>query len=246
MKTPITVITHHFFDTLGITPPAIEIRVRSDIPIASGLGSGAAISCAIIRTLNKHLGDPLDVSAINELVYEIEKIHHGTPSGIDNTVIVYEKPLRFVREEPMTFLDIQTPVQLIIANTGVKAPTHIAVGDVRRLYETNTEEITQVLNEIGNIADEAQAILESASGDLIRLGKLMSRNHALLGSLTVSSPELNNLCDVALNNGALGAKLSGGGRGGNMLALVTQDQIKPVSSALSQAGATQVIHTVVG
>ena len=120
---------------LNASPPDVTITIRSDIPIASGLGSGAAVSTALARALCAHSGAPLDEAALNGLIYEVEKIHHGTPSGIDNTVIVYERPVYFVRGQPIEQLTIGAPFTLLIGDTGKSASTRAAVAGVRELYE---------------------------------------------------------------------------------------------------------------
>jgi mevalonate kinase len=111
----------------------LTITVSSTIPIARGLGSGAAVSTAIVRALLEHFDKWLDSRAISDLVFETEKIHHGTPSGIDNTVIAFEKPVYFVKGGRMEIFWVQRPFLLVIADTGVQSPTKVAVGDVRTL-----------------------------------------------------------------------------------------------------------------
>jgi mevalonate kinase len=130
-----------------------------------------------------------------------------------------------------------------VADTGKGALTKIAVGDVRKLYEANKEPTQLVLDAIGGIVKAARHALEQ--GDIPALGPLMLRNQVYLQQLTVSSSELDKLVDAAMNAGALGAKLSGGGRGGNMIALVTPESTDRVQSALLQAGAVRVFSTVV-
>jgi mevalonate kinase len=229
--------------TLKLPPPKLTITLDSQIPIASGLGSGAAVSTALARALSGALGHQLDTETLNAIVYEVEKMHHGTPSGIDNTVIVYEQPVYFVREKPIERLQIAEPLTLLVADTGKGALTKIAVGDVRKLYEANKEPTQLVLDAIGGIVKAARHALEQ--GDIPALGPLMLRNQVYLQQLTVSSSELDKLVDAAMNAGALGAKLSGGGRGGNMIALVTPESTDRVQSALLQAGAVRVFSTVV-
>lgn len=223
--------------------PLITLTVKSNIPIASGLGSGAAISTAIVRALLAYTDISLSQEEINRIVYEVEKIHHGTPSGIDNTVVVYEKPVYFVREQPIEMLDNRQSLHLLIADTGQAALTKIAVADVRKLYENEPEYIKAILAEIGEIAILAQKAMQQ--GDIEKLGKLMQGNHELLQALTVSSPELDRLVDAANIAGALGAKLSGGGRGGNMISLVKKDTNENVKKALRDAGAVHIFETVV-
>ncbi len=229
--------------TLNAPPPSVTISIRSDIPIASGLGSGAAVSTALARALCAAVGQTLDDKALNAVIYEVEKIHHGTPSGIDNTVIVYERPVYFQRGKPIATLSIGKPFALLIADTGKSASTKEAVAGVRELYERDTAGTQPLLNEIGLLVQRARAVIER--GDLVALGHLMAANHAQLQRFTVSSPELDTLVKAAQDAGALGAKLSGGGRGGNMIALVTPETVAAVEAALCAAGAVRVFPTEV-
>lgn len=231
-------------DALNEAIPDLEITIRSNIPVASGLGSGAALATALIRALALALGHPLNNDALNALVYEVEKRHHGNPSGIDNTVIVYERPVYFVRGNPPEPFTVGAPLTLVVGDTGVNSPTHLAVADVARLYEREPERITPIFDRIGEIACQARAAIEG--GNIAALGPLMDENHALLRELTVSSPELDTLCAAARAAGAAGAKLSGGGRGGNMIALVDPEAAPTVAGALRAAGATASFATTIG
>jgi mevalonate kinase len=229
---------------LGITtPPNAVIKITSTIPMASGLGSGAAVSTCLARAVAASVGHTVAPADLNSIIYEIEKLHHGTPSGIDNTVIVYEQPVYFVRGKPIEVLSITTPLTLVVADTGVSMPTHIPVSDVRKLLESDPQCTQPVLDAIGHITRDARTAL--TSGDVTALGPLMTQNHQYLQQLTVSSAMLDQLVEAALNAGALGAKLSGAGRGGNMIALVTTDTIESVKQALTEAGATRVFQTTV-
>jgi len=224
--------------------PPITIRVTSTIPIASGLGSGTAVSVAVIRALSTFLGQPLPDEQVSALAFEIEKVHHGTPSGIDNTVITYEKPVYFVKDQPVDILDACPPFSLVIGVSGIPAITRESVAAVRRLWQADRPRLEKVFDQIGEIA--LQAKVKLVRGKWRRLGQLMNRNHALLQELTVSHPRLDQLVDAARLSGALGAKMSGGGRGGNMIALVEKNNTPAVAGALREAGAVQVIITRVG
>jgi mevalonate kinase len=228
---------------LDAVPPDVTIRIHSEIPVASGLGSGAAVSTALARALCMAIGKPLDNAALNQVIYEVEKIHHGTPSGIDNTVIVYERPVYFIKNERLEPFSPRMPFHLLIGDTGIGASTRIAVSAVRELVLAQPDVYKPVLSEIGAITDAARTAIDS--GDINALGALMPRNHALLQQLTVSSPELDQLVSAALDAGALGAKMSGGGRGGNMIALVTSGTQSAVEAALRDAGAARVFATTV-
>lgn len=220
------------------------LTLHSSIPMASGLGSGAAIATAIMRALSAALGRVLAPEELNALVFEVEQRHHGTPSGIDNTVIVYEQPVYFVRGAPLETFRIGAPFTLLVADSGQPSPTKVAVSDVRALYEQDRDDVDAVFDDIAALVVEARRAIETGAVDT--LGALMSRNHALLRQLTVSSGALDRLCGAAEQAGALGAKLSGGGRGGNMIALVTPEQASEVAAALRAAGAVSVIETTVG
>jgi mevalonate kinase len=239
--------------SLGATAtPNAALTISSTIPIASGLGSGAAVSTAIVRALAKYFGRDLPAQTISDLVYQVEKIHHGTPSGIDNTVIAFEQPVYYVRPTPPGTPPIYEFIngggwgggKIAIADTGIASPTKIAVGDVRKGWEANPAKYESLFDQCGAIANQARALIES--GQPSQLGPLMTQNQTLLRELTVSSPELETLIQAALSAGALGAKLSGGGRGGNMIALVTDETETAVKEALLNAGAKRVITTTIG
>ncbi len=240
---PLVTAVRYTLDALQIRQANLTLQITSQIPVASGLGSGAAVSAAIVRGLAQQFGRALEDEVVNELVFEVEKLYHGTPSGVDNTVIVYEQPVYFVKGQPIERLVFSEEYRLLIADTGKAALTRIAVGDVRKLYEREPERIQPVLDEIGEVVLQARLALEA--GDSLTVGKLMWRNHELLDQLTVSSAELDALVAAARNAGALGAKLSGGGRGGNMIALVTEETRSEVREALIAAGAVRVFETVV-
>lgn len=232
------------FRLLGIsTPPSLDIKITSTIPVASGLGSGAAVSVAVIRALSSWVHLPMSDEQVNTLAYEIERLHHGTPSGIDNTVITYAQPVYFVRGQPIETLRVAAPFTVVIGNTGIAAPTKESVGDVRKLWEADKPRWEKVFDRVGEISKQARTALET--GDISALGPLMDANHALLQGLTVSSAELDRLVFAAKTAGALGAKLSGGGRGGNMIVLVQPKKAEVVASALRSAGACHTIITTI-
>lgn len=224
--------------------PSLDLHLVSQIPIASGLGSGAAISAALARTLATAIGEDITNDDLNPMVYEVEKIHHGTPSGIDNTVIVYEQLIRYVKDQSIQRITLNHPYHFVIADTGIHAPTYLSVGDVRKLMEQKSVETGEVVEKIGCVAENALTAL--LSGDSTEVGALMNENHKLLKTLTVSSNELDHLVNAAIKAGALGAKLSGGGRGGNMIALVDEENIKTVKEALTAEGAYRVLDMSIG
>jgi mevalonate kinase len=239
---PIASVVHNFFFAFGVSPfPSLDISITSTIPVASGLGSGAAVTVALLRALSSAVHRPLSDKQINQFTYEIEKLHHGTPSGIDNTVITYARPVYFIKGQPIETFTVGAPFTLVIADTGISAPTKESVGDVRKLWESDKAKWERVFDDVGKIVREAKERIEI--GDWRLLGALMDANHFLLQQMTVSSPELDHLLNVAKKSGALGAKLSGGGRGGNMIALVEKENAAQVADALLSAGAKRTIVT---
>ncbi|MBI1855937.1 MAG: hypothetical protein HYR93_08760 [Chloroflexi bacterium] len=214
---PIASVIHNLFFVLNIDPfPNLQISISSSIPVASGLGSGAAVSVALIRAL-------------------------------------YAKPVYFVKGLPspgrrwaggeVQILKASKPLTIVIGDTGVHAPTKESVSDVRKLWEADKAKWEKVFDEVGEIAKKAREKIESDAWE--KLGELMNQNHALLQNMTVSSPELDKLVSAARQAGALGAKMSGGGRGGNMIALVEPEIAEAVSRSLKDAGAKNTIITTV-
>jgi mevalonate kinase len=239
---PLALIARLALGRLGLPhEPDWAIEVRSTIPIASGLGSGAALSTALVRAIYAHASQPITPQEVSALVFESERLYHGTPSGIDNTVIAHGQPIWFVRGEPPVPFAPQKPLSLVIADSGIRAPTKATVGDVRRGWQANLPQYERWFDAIGAIAQAARQAIEV--GDARRLGHLFDENQSLLEAIGVSSPPLEALITAAKTAGALGAKLSGGGRGGNVIALVEATTAEAVRAALLTAGANRVIVT---
>ncbi len=234
--------------------PDWQITVRSDIPIAGGMGSGAAVSAALVQAVFAHcnLSSHCNLSAhrqpraetVNRIVYAVEKLHHANPSGIDNTVVVYQQPVRFVRGQPPRRFDIARPFHLVIADTGIASSTAAVVSDVRRAWEQDTERYETIFDGIGEIAETARRAIES--GNVDALGPLLQENQRLLRKLDVSSGELERLIAIAEEAGAAGAKLSGAGRGGNLIAAVEPKKMETVQKALLAGGAVGIVVTQIG
>ncbi len=243
-----------------VFPAPFALTVRSDIPVSSHLGSGAAVSVACARAIAAHLCCELSADEASGIAYEVEKLHHGTPSGIDNTVIAHEQPIWFVRGagaevligdgrretgdgliSPESFRPPSSVLRplLVIADTGISTPTRIPVGQVRAGWERDRAGYEAQFDAIAELVVAARQAL--AANDGPTLGTLMNANHAVLQTLGVSCPALDRLCETARVAGALGAKLSGGGQGGNMIALARDaGQAEMLRQALLAAGAVRV------
>jgi len=221
--------------------PAFHLRISSTIPIAGGMGSGAAIAVAVIRAVTTFLNRPLDQEMVNQLAFESEKIFHGTPSGVDNTVITFDQPIFFQREQPFQKLSPNFPMTFVIADSGQSSSTAEMVSGVRQRLQQNAELAETILDQFGQITIRARNILESESPS--GLGELMLQNHQLLQRIGVSTPKLDYLVGEALYAGAKGAKLSGAGGGGNMIALVEKTSAEAIAGRLITAGAVRTIIT---
>jgi mevalonate kinase len=241
---PLASIVHLTLRRLKQAPdPDLTVTVRSTVPMARGMGSGAAVSTAIVRGLAKYYGAWLASQAVSDLVYETEVIYHGTPSGIDNAVVSFEKPVHFAKDRLCEVFWVGEPFLLMVADTGIESPTKEVVGDLGRRYAAEPERYRPLFERVGEIAVQGRGAIEA--GQLRALGTLMDENHGLLQEMGISCPELDSLVAAARREGALGAKLSGAGWGGNMIALVTAETEGCVGMALRLAGAERVIATEV-
>lgn len=218
----------------------LEIIFSGDLFAASGVGASAAQATSLARAINSSFTLMLDDEKINEAAYEGEKAYHGTPSGIDNTASTYGGLIWFVKnlnggKNTMEILDSGKRMPLVVANTGITASTVEVVGDVRKLKEANPVIFEKFFNEYYNLAINAKvALLE---GDPINIGKLMNQNHKLLQEITVSGEINDKLVEIALDNGALGAKMTGTGRGGLVIALAENDEVqKNITNAIEMKG----------
>jgi len=241
---PIASVIHNFLFLSGVSPfPSLAIKITSTIPFASGLGSGTAVTVALVRALSAHLEKQMTDKEVNAFAYEIEKLHHGTPSGIDNTVVTYVRPVYFIKGQPIETFTVGQPFTIVIGDTGISAPTKESVGDVRRLWLEDKLRWETLFDQVAEISFTARRVIEE--GWVNMLADLMNENHVILQSMTVSSPELDRLVAAARQAGATGAKLSGGGRGGNMIALVQKEKASVVADALMSAGAKRTLITTV-
>jgi len=223
--------------------PASHIVIHSTIPRSAGLGSSAAVAVSLIRAYTTFLGLQPSAQEVSELAYEVEKVQHGTPSGIDNTVIAFETPIVFQKNHLIRLLQVGSPLTLLIADSGIPGSTKEALTIVRERWQSAPDLYEQYFDQIaGYVTDATEKI---RIGDLNSLGNLMTQNHAILQQIGVSSPELDRFVDNALENGALGAKMCGGGLGGNMIALVKTESVDTISNNLFILGAKSIICTTV-
>ena len=227
------------FDTLGLTEGSLRIEAFPNVPRAMGLGGSAAMAVAVIRALDQHFRLDLTDAQVNALAYRCEEVAHGAPSGVDNTVATYGKLVLYKRGQQPTEvptireLAVPKPIPLVIGISGKESLTAKTVGNVRSAWQRNPALYEGIFQQIDQLT--LQGLDAMQQDDLERLGDLMNICHGLLNALRVSSRELEELVQIAREHGALGAKLTGGGGGGSIIALCPQNRDK-VIAAMRDAG----------
>jgi mevalonate kinase len=228
---------------------AMNIWIGGNLPGFSGLGASAASSVAIARAISEEFNLGLSDKRINEVAYEAEKAYAGNPSGIDNTAATYGGLMWFQKNtkggvDLVEKLATKNPVEIIIGSTGKVANTKAMVQGVAERKKANPEKYDPIFKRAGEIAFEGRKALEA--GDFKKVGALMNENHSLLQGVEVSSKELDLLVYVARKQGAMGAKLTGGGGGGCMTALTPGKELQEkVALAIEKEG-FQVLRTKIG
>ena len=228
---------------------ALDIWLGGTLPGFSGLGASAASSVAIARAIAEEYDLELSDEKINNIAYEAEKAYAGNPSGIDNTAATFGGLIWFKRNlnggpNMIEQLSILEPVEIVIANTGIVANTKAMVAGVGERAEKNPKKYGTIFKQAENLAFNGRAALEVF--DLKQVGKLMNKNHHLLQEIEVSCEKLDYIVDLARKEGALGAKMTGGGGGGCILALTPgKDLQENVALAIENDG-FEVLRTKIG
>ncbi|WP_084516077.1 mevalonate kinase [Microbacterium luticocti] len=234
LAAPVTALTATL-RFVGAAATGLSVRIDGEIPAERGLGSSAAVAAAISTAVARAHGVDLDPHEQFELIQAAERVAHGTPSGLDARSVVSAAPMWFragqAQPLPSAFGGV-----FVIADTGVHGRTREAVAGVAALKAAEPARVAGILARIQQHTEQAAADL--AGDDRGALGARMRDTHALLRELTVSSPHLDRLVAAADTAGALGAKLTGGGRGGCVLALAdTDDDARRIAAALRENGA---------
>jgi len=224
-------------------PPPVHLTVRLELPAGAGLGASAAMGVSVSSALDHFLSverTPAE-RATQTLVWE--RVFHGNPSGVDNTMAAVGGVALFTRGEPLVPVRVRRPLLLVIGHSGEASETKQMVGLVAQQLEREPERITQVFDAIAVLVRNARLALEA--GDLRALGQLMDMNHSLLSALMLSTPRLEDLCHAAREAGALGAKVTGAGGGGCMIALAADtDAAHIILAALQSLGAESFVTEV--
>lgn len=224
-------LQNHFLDSNNV-----QLTINSTIPAERGMGSSAAVAVALTRSYFDYCETELTEDVLLDFVNFSEKIAHGNPSGIDAAATSGTNPIYFIKNQRMDAFPLNIDAYLIVADTGIKGQTRAAVADVAKLLEQNHQSVSKQITHLGQLTDEAKkAIIEN---DPVKLGHIMTQSHHSLQQLSVSNAALDLLADTAINNGALGAKLTGGGRGGCLIALAADKQTaENIARAQVQQGA---------
>ncbi|MDD3041436.1 MAG: mevalonate kinase [Methanosarcinaceae archaeon] len=213
----------------------VSLKVESDIPVGSGLGSSAAVTIASIGALNELFGCGLGPEEIANMGHEIEIRIQGVASPTDTYVSTFGGVVTIPDRRKLA-----TPeCRIVIGDTGVFSSTKELVENVRRLKENYPELIEPLMSSIGKLSGLGEALV--GKGDYISVGKLMNVNHGLLDALGVSSLELSKLIYAARAGGAFGAKITGAGGGGCMVALTAPENCEPVAEAIRKAGGKVIV-----
>ena len=214
--------------------PPIEVRAQIDLPAGAGLGCSAAIGVAVFHAVDEALGLERSREELAEAAIAWEKIFHGNPSGIDNTMSALGGVALFRRDEPLQSLRSNKPLHLVIGYSGQSPSTQEMVSSVARQLESDPVRVNKAFEAIDVLVRNAKLAIEA--GDHIALGQLLDLNHAILSSLMLCTTKLDAMCQAARNAGALGAKMTGGGGGGCMIALAPKhDEALWICEALGES-----------
>ncbi len=214
----------------GLPPESLDVSVKSDIPWGSGLGSSAALSVALARAYLRLCGRKPFADDVREASLACERIAHGRPSGIDTEVALTGMALRFERGKPPVPVPINGRIGLIVADTGVASPTSEMVAAVAARREADRAEFDRLLQAAAQKADEAENAL--ALGDTDSLGSVLIAGQALLDEIGVVTEEVRRVVAAAREAGALGAKVTGAGGGGAVLAVHQVGSIPGVAARM--------------
>ena len=219
---------------LNIKEACIRCQIDSAIPEKRGMGSSAAISIAAIRAVFDYFEAELPYDVLEILVNRAEMIAHMNPSGLDAKTCLSDQPIRFIKNVGFEELAMDLSAYLVIADTGVYGHTREAI----QVVESKGKEALPFLYALGELTQQAEEAIKAR--DAVMLGEILTKAHGNLKEIGVSSLEADALVETALQHGALGAKMSGGGLGGCIIALVADyPQAQDLAERLEEKGAVQ-------
>lgn len=216
-----------------------DLKIESQLPAERGMGSSAASAIAIIRAFFDYYDEPLDRTLLLQLADVEEQITHRSPSGLDAATVSSDKPLFYVKGRIGVPIEMNLDGSLVIADTGKKGATKEAILAVKDELKNNDEKAEEHIKHLGELVNQTKDYL--VQNDIVKLGDALNFAQTDLAALNVSDPSLDHLIHVARDNGALGAKLTGGGRGGCMIALMqTAMGARRLASILKENGAHDI------
>ena len=230
----------------SLNTPPLQAKIDLRIPAGCGLGASAAAAVALARAALDMLEPsasetPARRQRILSAAEAWEKVFHGHPSGVDATAAILGGCFVFSRGHPLEIVDPATPLHLAVAVADAPANTREMVAQVAERYQDDKIRVDEIFDRITALVRSSQSAL--LSGPVAELGPLMNENQLLLRELGVSTPRLDLACNVALDAGALGAKLTGSGGGGCVVALC-QVHLEPVLSAWRTLGLVCISATI--
>ena len=219
---------------LTIKDACIRCQIESAIPEKRGMGSSAAISIAAIRAVFDYYDAQLSQETLEILVNRAEMIAHMNPSGLDAKTCLSDHPIRFIKNLGFTELEMDLSAYLVIADTGVYGHTREAI----QVVQSKGKDALPYLQTLGDLTQEAEDAINHKDAE--KLGEILSQAHENLKEIGVSSQEADSLVETAIHHGALGAKMSGGGLGGCIIALAANlEQAQELAQRLEEKGAVQ-------
>ncbi len=240
---------NRILEVMGIDTKKTPLKITygGDLLAGSGVGASAASCVSLARALNEEFDLGYSVEQINHVGWEGEFAYHGTPSGVDNTASTYGGLIRYwIKDGEKHFeqINVKKPLHIVLGNSGITANTALLddyIDEMKAadpaLFKSRMEAITAQVNEM-------QPALET--GDLAKVGAIMTANHKILIEMGLSHEILIKLCNMAIEMGALGAKVTGGGRGGYMNALTSSKEMQASIAAAMEAEGYKVITTTIG
>lgn len=225
-------------DSFKLPHSPLHIDIQSTIPIGRGMGSSAAVVVSIVRAICDYYDQVISNYQLHFIVNEAEVIAHESTSGIDTLMTSTDDPIIYRKSHTPKIFELNMDAYLIVADSGQEGRTRQAVSHVRQLKESRPAFVKNVMASMGNFATKAyEAILQN---NPVELGRLMTYNHYYLNQLEISNSRLDSIINAAWLAGALGAKLTGGGLGGCVIALAaSHDHVDKIEAAMKQAGACQ-------
>jgi len=232
---PLRIAAEATLDRIGKKKAGVRVNVDCEIPIGAGLGSSASTTVAIASAVSRSLGRTLSRKDLFKLAFFSERFLHGNPSGVDQATCIYGGIIRYKRPSRVEPLAIKSMPDLLLCDSGIHHKTKTLVGSVVRRSKMNKEQFREHLTNVRRISSSVVKALKT--GDDEDLGVLMTMNHALLRRIGVSHPKLDQLAETAINAGALGAKLTGAGGGGCIIAVCPDSSTREkISRSLRRRG----------